>query len=196
MGMDEVKALLEKLQRGIRLMIGRAVIASIDDGGGLQRLQLKALADEVMDLRERFQEYGFSSRPHPGAEAVLVSLGGNRTNTVVIAVDDRRYRLKSLGKGDVALYSSGENYLILRANGDIEAHAPGNLTASVAGDASVVAGGEARVEGDIARLHGNSKTIVGCAGHGEVWYPDHKDSYTTGAIAGTTYPIASPEIPS
>lgn len=177
-------------------MIGRSVIAATVDDTGLQRLQLKALADEVMDIRERFQEYGFSSRPHDGAEAVLVSLGGSRTNTVVIAVDDRRYRLKSLGKGDVALYSSGENYLILRASGDIEAHAPGNLTASVAGDASVVAGGEARVEGDIARLHGNSKTIVECAGHGFVLFPDHRDDYNQDAVAGNTYPIASPEIPS
>ena len=130
------------------------------------------------------------------SNADAVTFGLCLANTVVIAVDDRRYRLKSLGKGDVALYSSGENYLILRADGDIEAHAPGNLSATVAGDATVVAGGEARVEGDIARLHGNSKTIIGCAGHGEVWYPDHKDSYTTGAVAGTTYPIASPEIPS
>lgn len=191
-----MKALFEKLQRGIRLMIGRAVIAAIDDDTGLQRLQLKALADEVMDLRERFQEYGFTSRPHPGAEAVFVSLGGNRTNTVVIAVDDRRYRLKLDNAGDVAMYSSGGNHLIMRAGGDIEAHAPGNLTATVDGDASVVAGGEARVEGDVARLHGNSKTIVGCAGHGEVWYPDHKDSYTIGAVAGTTFAIASPEISS
>jgi len=191
-----MKALLEKLQRGIRLMIGRAVIASIDDGTGLQRLQLKALADEVMDLRERFQEYGFSSHPHKGAEAVLVSLGGNRTNTVVIAVDDRRYRLKLENEGDVAMYSSGENYLIMRANGDIDCRAPGDARIAIEGDADVIVGGEARIEGDIARLTSSTKTIVECAGHGFVLYPDYQDNYTTGAVAGTTYSIASPEIPS
>lgn len=191
-----MNAILAAIRKRISLMIGHAIITAIDDTTKLQTLQLSALADEVLSTRDRFQEYGLSSRPHEGAEAIMVSLGGNRSNTVVIAVDDRRYRLQLDNAGDVALYSSGENYLVMRASGDIEAHAPGDLTATVNGDASVVAGGEARVEGDIARLHGNTKTIIGCAGHGEIWYPDHKDSYTTGSVAGTTYDIASPEIPS
>lgn len=177
-------------------MIGHAVILAIDDTTKLQSLQVSALADEVMSLRERFQEYGFTSRPHPGAEAIMVSLGGNRTNTVIIAVDDRRYRLKLDNAGDVAVYSSGENYLVMRANGDIDCRAPGDARIAIEGDADVIVGGEARLEGDVARLTSATKTIVECAGHGFVLYPDHQDNYTIGSVAGTTYPIADPEIPS
>ncbi len=191
-----MKAILAALRRRISLMIGYCVITAVDDTGGLQQLQLKALADEVMDLRARLQEYGFTSRPHPGADAILVSLGGNRTNTVVIAVDDRRYRLKLENEGDVAVYSSGENYLIMRANGDIDCRAPGDARIAIEGDADVIVGGEARIEGEIARLTSSTKTIVECAGHGFVLYPNYQDNYTIGSVAGTTYDIADPEISS
>ncbi len=191
-----MKATLNALRRRISLMIGHAIILTIDDTTKLQNLQVAALADEVMSLRERFQEYGFTSRPHPGAEAIMVSLGGNRTNTVIIAVDDRRYRLKLDNAGDVAVYSSGENYLVMRANGDIDCRAPGDAQIAIEGDADVIVGGEARLEGDVARLTSATKTIVECAGYGFVLYPDHQDNYTIGSVAGTTYPIADPEIPS
>lgn len=191
-----MSAILTAIRKRLSLMIGRAIITAIDDDTQLQSLGLKALADEVLSGRERFQEYGLSSRPHPGAEAIMVSLGGDRTNTVVIAVDDRRYRLQLNNEGDVALYSSGENYLVMRANGDIDCHAPGEIRASCGGDATVTAGGEARVDGDIARLTSATKTIVECAGNGFVLYPDHRDNYNQDAVAGTTYNIASPEIPS
>jgi len=192
--MNNFARLLAPLRRKIVLSIGRAVIAAIDDTTVLQTLQLRGLKDEVLDARERLQEYGFTSRPHPGADAIMVALGGNRTNTVVVAVDDRRYRLKLTDEGDVALYSSGANHLVMKANGDIECYAPGEIKVACAGDATVTAGGEARVEGDIARLTSATATIVECAGHGFVLYPDYRDDYTIGAVAGTTYPIASPEI--
>lgn len=66
------------LRRRIANAIGRAVIRLVDDAAHTQLLQLTALADETHDRVERYQEYGFTSRPHPGAHAVLVALGGNR----------------------------------------------------------------------------------------------------------------------
>jgi phage baseplate assembly protein V len=87
-----------------RMMVGRAVINLINDGLKMQEVQVTLLADEVRADVERFQEYGFTSHPVPGAEAVMVCVGGSRDHGIVIAVDDRRYRLKSLPQGEVALY--------------------------------------------------------------------------------------------
>jgi phage baseplate assembly protein V len=42
--------------------------------------------------------------PQPGAEAMYICLGGMRSQAIVIATDDRRYRLE-LQDGEVALYS-------------------------------------------------------------------------------------------
>lgn len=88
----------------IKLMVGRAVIAAVDDGAKAQALQIELLADEVQDGVERFQDYGFTSVPHAGAEALVVFVGGTRSHGVAVAIEDRRYRLTGLEGGEVALY--------------------------------------------------------------------------------------------
>lgn len=96
--------LLSPLSRRVALMVSRAVVNVVSDGLRLQGLQVSLLADEVRDDVERFQQYGLTSHPHAGAEAIAVCVAGSRDHAVVIAVDDRRYRLKGLQAGEVALY--------------------------------------------------------------------------------------------
>jgi phage baseplate assembly protein V len=96
---------LAPMRRRISLMVERAVVSVVNDALKMQGLQIGVLADEVRDNVERYQEYGFTSNPHPGAEAIVVALGGTRNRAVVVAVDDRRYRLKGLAPGEVALYT-------------------------------------------------------------------------------------------
>jgi phage baseplate assembly protein V len=98
------KKVVEPIQRRVRLMVGRAVIALVNDAARVQSVQVTLLEGETRDEVERFQEYGFSSVPLPGAEAVMVCVSGNRDHGIVVAVEDRRYRLKDLGPGDAALY--------------------------------------------------------------------------------------------
>lgn len=88
----------------IRSMIGRAVIGLVNDAMKMQAVQLKVHADQVLDGVEHFQHYGLTSVPHPGAEGIALAIGGSTGHTVVINVDDRRYRLKGLAAGEVALY--------------------------------------------------------------------------------------------
>ena len=79
MGLREaVERLTLPLRRRVMLMVGRAVLALVDDDPKLQVLQLAALRPETLETVERFQEYGFTSVPEPGAEAVLVCPGGIR----------------------------------------------------------------------------------------------------------------------
>ena len=99
-----IEKLMAPIKRRVMLMIGRAIVQVIDDETKLQGLQVSVLKGEAMDGVERFQNYGITSHPHPGAEAILLALGGNRSHSVIIAVDDRRYRLKALAQGEVALY--------------------------------------------------------------------------------------------
>ena len=101
--------LIEPFRRRLLLMVGRAVVLLINDKPKLQELQLGALASETLDGVERFQEYGFTSHPHKDAEAILLALGGMRSHSVVIAVDDRRYRLTELERGEVALYTDEDD---------------------------------------------------------------------------------------
>ena len=93
--------LSRELRRRVMMMIGRAVLKVIDDSTGLQIVQVEALAGEVIDRAERIQSYGFTSHPLPGADALVLAVGGMRQHPVVL-VDDRRHRLKDLEEGEVA----------------------------------------------------------------------------------------------
>lgn len=99
----DIRRLLAPVARRLRLLVSRGVVRGVADGSRLQTVQLDLLADEARDNVERFQNYGYTSHPHPGAEAIVVAVGGSRDHLVAIAVDDRRYRL-SLAAGEVALY--------------------------------------------------------------------------------------------
>lgn len=116
------RRLAAPLARRLALMASRAVVTLINDGARMQGLQIRLLADETMDGVERFQNYGFTAHPHPGAEGIALSVGGHRSHAVVIAVDDRRYRLKALAQGEVALYTDEGDTFILRRGRVIEAN--------------------------------------------------------------------------
>lgn len=95
---------LGPLWRRVRLLVSRGVLKLVDDSLKLQGVQVALLGGEPA-WAERFQEYGFTCHPHPGAEAVVASVGGARAHLVVLSVDDRRYRPKNLQAGEVCLYT-------------------------------------------------------------------------------------------
>jgi len=108
-------------------MIMRAVVTRVTDSTEAQEVQGQVLRDEVLDL-ERIQSYGMTAVPQVGAEAVVVFLGGSRSNGVVIAVEDRRYRLTGLAAGEVALYDDqGQKVHLKRDKIVIECKAGGTI---------------------------------------------------------------------
>ena len=108
-----VNRLTAPLRRRVQLMVSRAVIRVVNDGLKCQTLQITALSDETMDGVEHVQAYGFTSRAHPGAEAVVLAVGGSRSHPVVVAVGDRRYRLTALAAGEVALHDDQGQKIVL-----------------------------------------------------------------------------------
>ena len=103
------------LSRRLSMMIGRCVLSLVDDAAKMQSVTVRLLADEVKGGVERVQQYGFTSHPHPGAEGVCLFVEGGRDHGLVIALDDRRYRLTGLAAGEVALYDDqGQSVVIKR----------------------------------------------------------------------------------
>lgn len=104
MSREMLKA-MAPLARRIRLMAARAILTLIDDATKMQGLQVKLLDGEVCNNVDRVQNYGFTSVPLPGAEGIYLALGGSRDHGVVIVADDRRFRIKGLQGGEVAIYT-------------------------------------------------------------------------------------------
>jgi phage baseplate assembly protein V len=98
-------AVLQELGRRVSMLVTRARCALVDDAKKLQQVQVELFADETKDAVERFQQYGFTSHPLTGAEAIVVFLGGGRDHAIVLSIDDRRHRLMELEPGDVAIYN-------------------------------------------------------------------------------------------
>lgn len=110
---EQLRRMTKPIEDRLRLMIGRAIVRLVDDAAGAQTMQLELLAGEVQDEVERLQDYGFTSVPHAGAEALVACTGGLRSHAVAIRVEDRRYRLKGLQAGEVAIYDDLGNMILL-----------------------------------------------------------------------------------
>lgn len=115
-----VAKLTARLQRRVMLMVGRCLLIAIDDSKKAQSVQAALLADEVREDVERFQEYGFTSVPDKNCEAVVVFVGGNRAHGIVVATEDRRYRITDLETGEVALYTKDDGKRVyLKSDGEV-----------------------------------------------------------------------------
>ena len=112
--------LLERLSRRMRNIVARGVISLVRDARKWQSAQLELLDGEVLDDAERAQQYGFSPVPHAGAEAVVLFVGADRSHPVVLAVDDRRYRVQALKDGEVAIYTDEGDRIHLKRQRTIE----------------------------------------------------------------------------
>lgn len=112
---------LNAIARRLRLIVDRAVVRLVSDGLARQNLQIQTLADATDDDVERFQNYGFTSVPPEGSEAIVMAVGGRRDGLVAIAVEDKRCRPKGLSPGDVRVYHrDGKSHITLKENGVIE----------------------------------------------------------------------------
>ncbi|NRA68806.1 MAG: phage baseplate assembly protein [Pseudobacteriovorax sp.] len=108
---------LNTIKLKIKRILARCRVSSVNEGEPIQKLQLSVLNGEVIDSIPRYQNYGFTSNPRIGAEAVAIFNNGDRSSGIVVAVDDRSFRLKSLKEGEVAIYTDeGDSIILSRDN--------------------------------------------------------------------------------
>ncbi len=152
---DQLNRLLAPLKVRIANMIARSVVQIVDDSMKMQTLQLGVLEDETREGIERAQNYGFTSVPLEGAEAIVAFVGGRRDHGIAIVVDDRRYRLKSLQNGEVAMYTDEGDSIVIKRGGTVE----------INGSTAVkFNGGSTPVAKEGSATTGHMHTLTGTAG--------------------------------
>jgi phage baseplate assembly protein V len=104
---------LERFTRMLRNMVARAKVSLVYDEHSRQQLQLEILKGEARERVERWGSYGFTSVPHPGADALVIFVAGERSHGVAVCVDNREFRLTGLQGGEVALYDDLGNVVKL-----------------------------------------------------------------------------------
>jgi phage gp45-like len=117
--LEQIARILRPLSTRVANLVARATVQRVDDGTSLQKLQVGVLKGEDVDDGERFQQYGFSSTPLAGSEAVVLFPNGDRAHPLVVAVDDRRYRPTGGDPGDVNVFHHTGARILINQDGDI-----------------------------------------------------------------------------
>lgn len=145
---------LKPIRDRMQMMVGRAILSAVDDSKTLQSLQIELTADEAQDGVEHFQAYGFAAHPKPGAEAIALAVGGLRSHALVIGVADRRYRMKAMQEGEVAIYDDQGQFVLIGRTGirivsplGVSIETEGDFSVAADGAVSIVAQGEMMVDG-------------------------------------------------
>lgn len=115
---NQLTKFLAPLKRRLQLMIGHAVVRIVNDATPHQKLQIQTLEGETASDVERWQNYGHTSVPPLGAQALTLAIGGNRSNLVVVCAEDKAVRLKDLLPGDSALYHLEGHFFKLTKDGE------------------------------------------------------------------------------
>ncbi|MGE4323392.1 MAG: phage baseplate assembly protein V [Sphingobium sp.] len=158
--MSALQRVLAPLNHRIQMMVGRAVLAAVNDDTMMQSLQIELAADEAQDGVEHFQPYGFAARPHEGAEAIALAVGGLRSHAVVLTVSDRRYRLRQLRTGEVGLYDDQGQTILIGRDGIVIESAHG-VTIATEGDFAVDAQGAVSIRGQGETLIDGATILLG-----------------------------------
>lgn len=109
-----VKNLVAPLARSVRLMLTRGEITLTDASKETQVVQVKGLDGELLGEAQYPQHWGFTSRPLKGSSGILAALFGARSQTVVLASFDARWRPKDLEEGEVCLFDDKGQRIYLR----------------------------------------------------------------------------------
>lgn len=170
----DVARLIKPLADRVALAIGRAVLRLVAEAPGVQLVQVEALAGEVIDRAEHLQAYGFASHPLPGAEAVLVAVGGARNHPLVIVIADRRHRPP---------LEAGETIL----------HDDQGQTVHMARDRILIKTDKLlRIEAKEVEIHATDRVGIDAGGAGVTYFPDSTHDWRQG-LPTVNHPPAPPE---
>lgn len=109
--------MMQKVINKIARIFGLGRITQVNDSGVTQMLQIKLNEQESRDDTIRFAEYGFSSNPPVGTDCVLISFGGERNASMIIATNNQTHRFKNLASGESVLFDDKGQSVYLTASG-------------------------------------------------------------------------------
>lgn len=104
--------MFEKLLNRIKNIVGTGIATRVETG----IVQLKLATGIINDRIKRVHNYGFMSRPLPGAKAYTLFVGGDTSRGIAICIEDERYQME-LEPGEVAVLDDKGSFIHLTEKG-------------------------------------------------------------------------------
>lgn len=144
--------LLEPLRRRMAVMIGRCILSALNSAPGVQSASVTIMADENMKGVEYMEPYGFTSVPLAGSEGIILNIGAQRGACVALCLGSRKFRLRGLKSGEVALYTDEGDKLVFE-RGNVVRLTTRNLIADAA-EKAVINAPETEITGHLTVREG------------------------------------------
>ncbi len=130
-----------KAQQRISNLMAHGSVTAVNDGGSIQRMQLRVGYMEVRDNTRVLQQFGLASSPPLGSDALLLCFGGDRSNGLVVGTGHGS-RPVGQAEGETTLFNAHGMTIALTAAGIVII--PNGMPVTIQGDlrvtGSVVAG--------------------------------------------------------
>jgi phage baseplate assembly protein V len=168
MNEHSLRGTFDRLGKRLMAAIARGNKTTGRDDGNVQLLQVQLGDKEIHDNLPRLAEFGFASMPPDGSHAVVLFVGGDRSNGVVVATGHIATRLKNLQPGESALYHADGKHVYLKADrieidakgqpvnvinaSEVNVTASGGVTVNAAGvtiNCDVTVNGSVHATGDV-----------------------------------------------
>ncbi|MBB4122909.1 phage baseplate assembly protein V [Martelella radicis] len=112
-----------------RGMIRRAVLKNVRDDGAMQTASVEVADGVWRDNVEIMQPYGFAAHvPEDGALAIVLAVGGDEGDLVVLPVANPSARMGGLKEGEVGCYNKSGDRMILQADGTLDIKTGAQIT--------------------------------------------------------------------
>ena len=105
----QLQRFIQPLRDRVMGMVARGWVRLVYRNYPMQALQVEVLKDELSDVTEHFQPYGFTSVPLENMDALIHYVTGDRSHGIVSVVADRTSRPRTLDEGEVAIYHSSDD---------------------------------------------------------------------------------------
>lgn len=102
----------EHLLNRLKNIFGTGIVTRVETG----IVQLRLATGIINDRIKRPHNYGFMSRPLPGAKGYTLFVGGDTSRGITVCIEDERYQME-LEPGDVAMLDDKGNLIHFHKGG-------------------------------------------------------------------------------
>lgn len=157
---------VDDLTNRLMNMASRGTIVEDDNSKGIQQGKIRGQHGEEIPKVQRWEQFGLTSRPPAGADALILSINGTRDSAQMVALSAPGTRPTDGAAGSTTLYDAAGNKVYLDNGGNIVIEGSATITIKAA-DVAIESGTLTHNGVDISENHKHKDVTVGAGVTGE-----------------------------